>query len=101
RLSRDWSSDVYSSDLARPRRAVTSVRAPEQEAQAYQRGSARRPQFPGRSAVNGMTPRIAGGSLEKQGVDPGAIASLLQHPIDSALLVLDAEGHPIAANPAA
>src|SRR5690606_2483608 len=86
---------------ARPRRAVTSLSAPEQEAQAYQRGSARRPQFPGRNAANGMTPRIARGSLEKQGVDPGAIASLLQHPIDSALLVLDAEGHPIAANPAA
>lgn len=34
-------------------------------------------------------------------MDPGAIASLLQHPIDSALLVLDAEGRPLAANPAA
>ena len=34
-------------------------------------------------------------------MDSGAIASLLQHPIESALLVLDAEGRPIAANPAA
>ncbi|MBD9368331.1 EAL domain-containing protein [Xanthomonas sp. XNM01] len=34
-------------------------------------------------------------------MDPGAIASLLQHPINSALLVLDADGHALAANPAA
>ncbi len=34
-------------------------------------------------------------------MDPGAIASLMQHPIDSALLVLDRDGMPLAANPAA
>lgn len=34
-------------------------------------------------------------------MDAGAIASLMQHPIDSALLVLDRDGMPLAANPAA
>lgn len=39
--------------------------------------------------------------MERQGVDAGAIASLMQHPINSALLVLDEEGQVLAANPAA
>ena len=34
-------------------------------------------------------------------MDAGAIASLMQHPIESALLVLDRDGMPLAANPAA
>ena len=34
-------------------------------------------------------------------MDAGAIASLMQHPIECALLVLDRDGMPLAANPAA
>ncbi len=34
-------------------------------------------------------------------MDQGIIASLLQHPLASALVILDREGHPLAANPAA
>src|SRR5690606_26576914 len=75
--------------------------APEREAQAYQRAWPFRTQLRRRDAVNGMTAPITGEVWREQGVEPGAIASLLQHPIESALLVLDADGRPVAANPAA
>src|SRR5690606_31137244 len=45
-----------------------------------------------------------GGEVPVQGVhgvDAGAIASLMQHPINSALLVLDQDGRVLAANPCA
>lgn len=37
-------------------------------------------------------------SLELSSVDSGVIASMLQHPLTSAVVVLDAHGHPLAAN---
>jgi hypothetical protein len=44
---------------------------------------------------------LSGAFSELQGVDQGIIASLLQHPLASALVILDRAGRPIAANPAA
>ncbi len=48
-----------------------------------------------------MSTAILRGETEHLGVDQGLIASLLQHPLTSALVLLDAEGRPLAANQSA
>lgn len=47
----------------------------------------------------GLVPGLSGMEIER--VDRGVIASLLSHPLDAAVVLLDTEGQPLAANAAA
>ena len=61
----------------------------------------RRLNYSRRRPLSKTFPLSRGREAELPSVDPGVIASLLQHPLTSAVVVLDAHGRPLAANAAA